>query len=131
MPLGNFAVSTTHRPLPSTTGPLLSHFIQKSSRLMYTKPCAARPLFFIASACALIAASVGVRRTKLQLLQPIAGLVDSPLSDAFAGCAPSMLATVNTVATDTTVSAASVRILQCGRILSPSSAVRSPARGGD
>jgi hypothetical protein len=33
MPPGNLAVSATHRPLPSTTGPLPSHFIQKSSRL--------------------------------------------------------------------------------------------------
>ena len=82
MPLGNFAESTTQRPLPSTTGPLESHFIQKSSRLAYTNPCAVRPLFFIASACAMIFASVGVRRTKLQLLHPIAGVMDSPLLDA-------------------------------------------------
>src|SRR5690349_2617136 len=44
------------------------------------KPWAARPLFFIASACALSLAAVGLRRTKLQLLQPIAGRIDRPLS---------------------------------------------------
>ncbi len=39
----------------------------------------------MASACALIFASLGQRRTKLQLLQPIAGRMDSPLFEATAG----------------------------------------------
>src|SRR5690242_20576874 len=85
MPSGNLAVSTAQRPLPSTTNPLESHFCQKSSRLMYTKPCALSPLPASASACALITASVGLRRTKLQLLQPMAGLSDRPLVAATAG----------------------------------------------
>src|SRR5690349_3411871 len=39
----------------------------------------------MAFACARILSAVGVRRTKLQLLQPIAGVFDSPLFDAWAG----------------------------------------------
>jgi hypothetical protein len=60
--------------------------------LTYTKPCLFRPLLTKASACALIFASVGERRTKLQLLQPIAGRTDWPLSEARAAEAGTAIA---------------------------------------
>jgi hypothetical protein len=57
------------------------------------------------SACALSFAAVGVRRTKLQLLQPMAGLIDNPLSLACAGAAASTAATAPVAARVGTVSA--------------------------
>jgi hypothetical protein len=97
---------------------------------MYVKPCAARPLFFIASACALIVASVGLRRTKLQLLQPIAGVRDSPLFEAWASGAARTPTTVPTTPTDTAVSPTMNRRVSRGRIGPPLAQVRrSPGWG--
>ena len=68
-------------------------------------PCAARPLFFIASACAITLAAVGLRRTKLQVLQPIAGRIDSPLFNAWAsGAAASTPATTPAAPVDSAAS---------------------------
>src|SRR5262245_45225853 len=52
---------------------------------MYRNPTAARPLLFIASACASILAAVGLRRMKLQLLHPSAGVSPTPLLSARTG----------------------------------------------
>src|SRR5258706_8474079 len=77
---GNLVVSVTHRPYSSTFGPWLpGHWYQKSSTLTYWNPTPARPLFFIASACASILAAVGPCRMKLQLLHPNAGVSPTPL----------------------------------------------------
>ena len=54
-------MSITQRPYASTFGPWLpGHWYQKSSTLTYWKPTAARPLLFIASACASMLAAVGL-----------------------------------------------------------------------
>src|SRR6266567_658225 len=87
--LGNFAESVTHRPNWSTFGPWLpGHWYQKSSTFTYWKPTAARPLLAIASAWASIVWAVGLWRTKLQLLQPSAGVCPTPLSSALAVAVP-------------------------------------------
>src|SRR5881394_2246385 len=59
----------------------------------------------MALACALILAAVGVRRTKLQLLQPIAGLIDNPLLEAWASGADRTPATTPAAPSDNAVSA--------------------------
>src|SRR6266542_595396 len=83
---GNLVVSVTHRPYWSTFGPWLpGHWYQKSSTLTYRYPTAASPLLVIASAVASMLAAVGLRRMKLQLLHPSAGVRPTPLSCALAG----------------------------------------------
>jgi hypothetical protein len=56
-------------------------------------------------------ASVGERRTKLQLLHPIAGRIDSPLSDAAAGWAESTAATARPAIIPTVTV---VTLIHCG-----------------
>src|SRR5690349_131518 len=61
-------------------------------------------------------AAVGLRRTKLQVLQPIAGVMDRPLSVAPAwGAADSRPATAPAAARET-VRAATMGRRKCGRI---------------
>src|SRR5579875_1781772 len=94
-PGGNLAGSVTHLPYWSTFGPCgPGHWYQKSSWLMYRKPRASRPLFFIARAAASSTAAFDVFLKKLQLLHPITGFRSVPAGGFVSAWAAGALATI-------------------------------------